>query len=80
MASDGSETMQAVLDRFESYASDLSTRLDHGARAGTAGERVRDEAQRLIDEYRGRIEQAGGYAEAEQALEAFREEARRLRP
>jgi hypothetical protein len=74
------EAVQAVMRDFESYAGDLTTRLAHGARAGTAGERVRDEANRLIEDYRARIDKASDLAEAQKWLSAFKREAQRLRP
>jgi hypothetical protein len=74
------EALAIVIERFEAYARDLETRLAHGARAGTAGERVREEAEALEAQYRRRIENAGDLSAAEDALASFKEEAQRLRP
>ena len=74
------EAVAAVRKRFEAYVSDLRTTLEHAGRAGTAGERVLAEADRLIDEYRQRLDQADDYASAQQWYERFRTEAERLRP
>lgn len=74
------DMVRSVLDRFDEYASDFMVRMRHGEAAGTAGGRVRQEADRLVAEYRGRIEAADGFAEAQRLFDAFREEARRLRP
>ena len=74
------EAVATVRERFEAYVSDLRTTLDHAARAGTAGERVLAEADRLIDAYRQRLDQAEDYASAQRWYERFRTEAERLRP
>ena len=74
------EAVATVRERFEAYASDLRTTLEHAARAGTAGERDRAEADRLIREYRQRLDQEDDYVAAERSFERFREEAERLRP
>ena len=74
------EAVEAVIERFEAYVSELRTTLGHAGRAGTAGERTRSEADRLIGEYRRHLDQAEDYASAERWFERFRTEAERLRP
>lgn len=73
------EAVATVRERFEAYVSDLRTTLEHAARAGTASERVRSEADRLVQEYRQRLRDADDYAAAERWFERFRAEAERLR-
>lgn len=73
------EAVSTVQEQFEAYVSGLRTTLEHAARAGTAGERIRSEADRLIDEYRQRLDQADDYAAAQRWFERFKDEAERLR-
>ena len=74
------EAVSTVRERFESYVSDLRTTLEHAARAGTVGERHRSKADRLIREYRERLDEAGDYVAAQRGFDRFKEEAERLRP
>lgn len=74
------EAVQTVMKQFETYAGDVQTRLEHGALAGTAGDRVREEADRLVAEYRRRIESSDGLAAARKWFEEFKDRAQNLRP
>lgn len=72
------ESIQSVLDDFDAYVDGLRAELDAGSAAGTVGDRDSREADRLVDDYRGRIAQSESGAEAQRLFGAFKREVRRL--